>query len=383
MPIAQEQLSRGNMRLSWLEYFSPGHFAFVMATGIVSLTAHFAGRDTIAMGLFGLNVGAYLALCAFTGVRLACFRERFVEDLMTGSRSAAFLTKPAATCVLGCQFAILTPWAFIATALWFVGAGMAALLIPVFFAVCVWSDPKPARAAGITGTWLLASVATESVSTLGTLVAPAFAAPRFVLLVSLCAFFAGGMLYVFLAALLVHRLMVFRVRPEQLTPDYWIAMGAPAITTLAGALLVQAANRWILLRSLTPFLLGASLAAWTAAASWIPLLLLLALRRHFSARARLVYSPDTWTLVFPLGMFAAATFMLSRATGLTLERLRGIADVLLCVALLAWFATAAGMFHRMVRGVLRPPPYAEPLPPSESPWAKHPTCAEPQVREVR
>jgi hypothetical protein len=41
-----------------LASFFPGYFALVMATGIVSLAAHFLGHEYIALALLWLNVFA-------------------------------------------------------------------------------------------------------------------------------------------------------------------------------------------------------------------------------------------------------------------------------------------------------------------------------------
>jgi hypothetical protein len=54
-----------------------------------------------------------------------------------------FLTQVAATCFLGTQFAVLTPFMSVAIGLWFVGVGLwVALLYTLFTAVTV-REPKP------------------------------------------------------------------------------------------------------------------------------------------------------------------------------------------------------------------------------------------------
>ena len=46
------------------------------------------------------------------------------------------------------------------------------------------------------------------------------------------------MLYIWIISLIFYRYTFFRSRPSDLTPPYWINMGAVAISTLAGTLLV-------------------------------------------------------------------------------------------------------------------------------------------------
>ncbi len=246
---------------------SPCYFALVMATGIVSLAAHLHGMGIIASGLFWLNVGTYVLLWVLTLVRLACFRAQFIGEPGGHSRAATFLTMTAGTCVLGCQFALLTPWISVARVLWFFGAGLWFVLSYAFFVAMTVGETKPPLEAGISGAWLLVIVATESLSVLGTLVAPSPDSVGGVFLIALAAYLVGALLYVFFATLILYRWMFFSMTPDKLTPDYWINMGASAITTLAGALLLHASGQWKLLQRLAPLLTGATLLFW-AMSTW-------------------------------------------------------------------------------------------------------------------
>jgi ABC-type uncharacterized transport system YnjBCD permease subunit len=60
-----------------------------------------------------------------------------------------------------------------------------------------------------------------------------------VVFVALCFFLLGGVLYLTVISLIVQRWLFEPMQPEQLTPSYWINMGAAAITTLAGARLLS------------------------------------------------------------------------------------------------------------------------------------------------
>ena len=54
-----------------LKTMFPGYFALVMATGIVSIVAHFQGFDGIALALFWANVVFYAVL------KLRAMQERY------------------------------------------------------------------------------------------------------------------------------------------------------------------------------------------------------------------------------------------------------------------------------------------------------------------
>lgn len=329
----------------------PGYFALVMATGIVSIAAHFEGLEAISRILLWTNVFFAAVLLVLTLARLALYRDLLVADLTSHARSVLFLTIVAGTCVLGSQFAILTPWIGIARILWFAGIGLWIAFTSIFFTVATLREPKPSLAEGINGAWLLVVVSTESVSVLGSLVAPTFEAKAPALFLALCAYFVGAMLYILFIALILYRWMFFPMTPDTLTPSYWINMGALAITTLAGSRLILAAPHWTFLTDIAPFLKGFTLFFWAAGAWWIPLLVIAGIWRHSVERVPLTYHPQYWSLVFPLGMFTAATFQLSRACGIAF--LDVVPRVFVWIALGAWVLTFIGMLRELARALPR------------------------------
>jgi tellurite resistance protein TehA-like permease len=124
-------------------------------------------------------------------------------------------------------------------------------------------------------------------------------------------------------------------------------MGAVAISTLAGSILLQRTETWMVLAEFRPFLKGFTVFFWSVATWWIPLLIALMLWRYLIRRDRLAYEPQFWGMVFPLGMYTTSTFQLSRA--LELPFLEAIPHVFIYLALLAWMATVAGLILTIAR----------------------------------
>ena len=87
----------------------------------------------------------------------------------------------------------------------------------------------------------------------------------------------GGMLHIWMMSLIFYRYNFFALSPGDLSPPYWINMGAMAISTLAGSLRIINVADAPFLHSLFPFIKGFTVFYWATGTWWIPMLLLLAL----------------------------------------------------------------------------------------------------------
>jgi len=330
---------------SFVEDFFPGYFALVMATGIVSLAMHFEGFPGFPEVLLWLNVIFYVVLWVITIVRIALFRSALIADLTHHARGVTFLTAVAATGVLGAEFAILTPFIAVAVGLWVFAVLLWTILIYTFFAAVTIAEPKPSIDVAINGSWLLVTVATESLSVLGTLIAQTLGPVPPILFLALCAYLLGAMFYILFIALIVYRWIFLRMEPAKLTPPYWINMGALAITTLAGARLILSSGSWEVLHELKPFTSGFTLFFWATGTWWIPLLVIVGFWRHVIERVPVTYDPQYWSLVFPLGMYTVATFVFANAAGMPFLLI--IPRIFVYIAMFAWCITFGGMLFKL------------------------------------
>jgi tellurite resistance protein TehA-like permease len=328
----------------------PAYFAMVMATGIVSIASQLLGFRWVAVALFALNITVYLILCALTVLRVALHAQRVLADLASHGRGVGFFTAVAGTCVLGSQFLVVGGMPRIATALWILGIVLWALLTYAIFTIITIKSAKPSLAEGIHGGWLVAIVAAQSVAVLGAQLASSFESyQRQVLFFCLAMWLGGGMLYIWIISLIFYRYTFFALSPSDLTPPYWINMGAVAISTLAGTMLIAAAPQSALLGSLLPFLKGLTLLFWATATWWIPMLVILGVWRHVFRRFPLRYDPLYWGAVFPLGMYTACTARLGQVLDDT-AFLAAIPRAFIYVAWLAWLATFVGLLHHLFHG---------------------------------
>ncbi len=329
----------------------PAYFAVAMATGIVAIASHLLGLTYAARALYWVNLVAYALVWAAMLARLTLFPARFLEDVRSHPRGPGYFTVVAATGVLGSQVTLMGGALELGRALFWLAAVLWVICTYAVFVALAVREGKPSLADGINGGWLLAVVATQSLPVLGCVAGPdVLGDPEISMFVLVSFWLCGGMLYVWLISLIFYRYMFFRFEPSDLMPPYWINMGAVAISTLAGALLVGAAARSPAMAPLVPFIKGVTLAFWATATWWIPMLLLLGAWRYAVRRVRFAYDPLYWGLVFPLGMYSVCTYRLSGA--LDAPFLVPLAKAFVVAALVAWLVTALGLAGRLLPAAL-------------------------------
>jgi tellurite resistance protein TehA-like permease len=320
----------------------PGAFAFVMATGIVSVAMHNDGAPAAATALLVVGLVGYVGLFACYGWRSIRWPRRLLGDLVT-PRSFGFLTVAAASNVLATRLAAGgARW----PALVLLAVGTAGwLLLGYAVPLALIGHPRRRPALDqVDGSWFLWVVAPQSVAVAATSVCGAAGLARLAVLATAC-WAIGTVLYVLVAAVALARLLLRPVQPAEMTAPYWVFMGAAAISVEAGARLLEIPHTDPPLPRAAVG--GASVVLWCFATWLVPLLLGLGVWRHVLRRVSLRYETGLWSLVFPIGMYGVATHELGRTTGASWLSALGAAEG--WVAAVVW----ATVFLAMLASVAR------------------------------
>lgn len=298
-----------------------GVFAVVMATGIVSRATH-ADAPVISTALLWL---ATAVLVVLGGPALVRPRRR-------GSRAAWWdaVTFVAAAGAIAAGYSV-RGHPGVADAL--DGAAIAVWLVVI-------GRPAPWTRAGgrrhgdeASGRRLLVLVATQS-AVISAAALDRSGASSLIAGAAVAAWVAGLVLTLPVAAP-VARGLLLRAQRGRFRADDWILMGVLAISALAAAALLRIHG--------VPVREGVralGIVAWAGACLWIPFLARIDLGCALRSRPG---PPDglRWSMVFPFGMFAAASQALGAATGHPLIHRVGLDAA--WVALAAWAAVAAGI----------------------------------------
>ncbi|MFV0251871.1 MAG: tellurite resistance/C4-dicarboxylate transporter family protein [Beutenbergiaceae bacterium] len=352
---------------------TPGYFALVMASGIVSVALQQRGWMAISYVLFAIAGLAYIVLVALSIVRFIRYRAEMAADFQAPMRAFGFFTFVAGTNVLGTR-AAGEGWMELTAVL--LGVAAAAWLVMGY--VIPWSavvgrSERPVVALA-NGTWFIWVVASQSVAVSAGALANHYTGARQALAVlAVMAWSVGVFLYAASAIIVSLRIMLYQFEPEDLNPPYWVSMGAIAITVVAGARIVDMESA-PMVDATRALIAGLSVVFWAFATWLIPVLIFAGLWRHWIRRVPLRYEATLWSIVFPLGMYSVASMWLGEADSLPI--VGGIGANWLWVAVTAWVLTFVAMSRnvwRILTGRTKPPaPAAAPPEADDSDGAAQP-----------
>jgi tellurite resistance protein TehA-like permease len=332
---------------SALRSLSPGYFALVMATGVVSIGLRVDRRPVLSRVLLAITALSFVVLLLLTVWRFVSHRQELIEDFTHPLSGFGFYSFVAAANVLGARLA-MGGWRLVPLALLLVSA-VAWLLrgYAVPWTTHLGSDEHPIVAAA-NGTWFMWAVAGQSIAVAAATLQPDWGHAGLAL-GAVVAWSLGVFLYAVDGVFVAMRLLAFDFSSRDLTPPYWVAMGAAAITVLAGAKIATMVDDPGL-RAMAGWIGSCAMVFWAIASWLVPALFAMGWWRHVTHRIPLRYDANLWCIVFPLGMYAVACDYLGRVDGLVL--LDRIGAVWTWVAFAAWLLALAGMVVHIVRTVV-------------------------------
>jgi tellurite resistance protein TehA-like permease len=316
-----------------VEGLAPGYFALVMASGIISVGMNLEGFAAISWVLLVIAVSALVVLVSLTAWRFVAYRQAFKDDFTDPRRGFGFFTFVAGTNVLGVRLGTEGYFGATAALLALSGAVWLVLGYVVPWTAVLGRDERPVVATA-NGTWFIWVVASQSVAIAAATIEPVFETGRRELaLLAVMSWSVGVFLYAAAGVFVSLRLMLYKFGPEELTPPYWVSMGALAITVLAGARIVEMADA-PMVNATRELISGLAVVFWAFATWLLPVLVAAGWWRHVVRRVPLRYEATLWSIVFPLGMYGVAGIYLGKADRLPLVGMTGSLE--LWVALAAW-----------------------------------------------
>lgn len=301
-----------------LDAVPPASGAVVMGTGIVSVALYLDGHDTFSRVLAGLDGAFWLALVLLLPARALRDAGRFRADV----RTPAALTSVAGTGVLGTRVA-LDGWTGIGAALLVVALVIWLALVPNVLRH--WRTPT-------VGVSLVLTVSTQSLALLAVVLGHRTGS-GWLIEAALAPFALGLLFYAFVLA---------RFDWRQLAAgrgDHWVVGGALAISTVVAGRLTRAAGDVGVLAGGLDVLRDVALALWAATVFWLPVLLVAEARWP---RPR--YDVRRWSTVFPVGMYAACSFVVGEVA--EASPIADFARGWVWVAVAVWAVVLAAMLRR-------------------------------------
>jgi tellurite resistance protein TehA-like permease len=326
----------------WVRTLYPGYFASVMATGIVSEALVLNGASVLSTFLWMVGLGLLAFFTVVYLLRWLWYPREVHQDATDPTKVFGFFTFIAALGVLATRSAV-GGWTLVPSILTLIAAAAWCALTYWAFAMLIFTNARPIERS-VNGAWLIVIVATESLAITWVLLIAIQPAQRASLQLLAYTFWTFGvLLYLIFIVLIVYRFFFYPIQPVDLTPPYWINMGAMAITTVAGARLITDVQPTPFLMMVRSYIEGFTVMMWAWGTWWIPLLVIIGVWKYAVRHEPMRYNAALWSMVFPLGMYATSVHLLARLPGLAM--LAAIAPAFTWIAFAAWCLVAVGWIH--------------------------------------
>jgi tellurite resistance protein TehA-like permease len=312
-------------------------FAAVMATGILSIVARNHRYRWISDVLGVVATLGLLILVVLVAVTLVAGRRMVRWDLTDPDVTLRLFTFVAACAVVDARLSfnvlVLRVLGAVALSSWLVLIALSARNMRAHRPAVLRDRAR--------GAWELASVGTSAVAIVMAQAAH-YTGHRWWLVIAVPVWVTAICIYGLMTWLILWRAVRQRQNRAGFEPDSWILMGGLAIATLAGDKLHALSPAWLAgpVRVVT-------VVTWVAATLWIPPLIYFGLHRIRQGPDLLRFAGVWWALVFPLGMYSAATYAM--AAEIDQASLTTVSLVFFWDALAAWLIVVVAGLLRLWR----------------------------------
>lgn len=332
--------------------FAPGWFAAVMGTGVLAMTTRSLGQywpwlDGLAEGLHWFNSGFFVVLAVPWLARWLRFREAALQTLRHPVQANFYPTFSIALLVLAAQWRIFTPCIEVALGLWWAG-----VVLHFAFSFVVLFIVFRGEHVGIEHV-----TPAKFIPAVGLVVMPLAGGPllaemtgwqrELALTVNVIGLGAGGLMYLGLFALTLHRHYLHRPALGILMPTVWIHL-APIGVIPVGLMNLVEQLPFAAARESAAVLM---LLVWGFGVWWLVMACLLTLAAR--AAGQLPFALSWWGFTFPLGAFVAESLRLTHLLGWQSSFAIGVAAWALLVAF--WSVTLLQTLRGVASGAIFQP----------------------------
>ena len=294
-----------------IKNFAPSWFAMVMGTGIVSITSQFYSSYIPFLSLFGrllfyFNILLFFLLLIPWSLRWVLYRKEALKDLYSPVMTHFYPTMPIAMVVIASGFMTFhREMVLVSVVFWLLG-----VLGIVFFSLFIpflGFRNDTTNMDHITPGMFIPPVGLIVIPMAGMAFLPLLSGELrdLLLIFNYFGFGAGLFIYISLLAITMYRFVLHRPMPGTLAPTVWVNLGPIGGGAIALVALASGSS-FITVRE--PFFVAA-LIFWSFGLWWVGMSLMMT--AHYIRRLSLRYGLSWWAFTFPLGIYVAASHMLS------------------------------------------------------------------------
>ncbi|KHE94032.1 MAG: hypothetical protein K8F52_17875 [Candidatus Scalindua rubra] len=290
-------------------------FIAAMATVMMALSSSSYGYNSASPYLFITGLGVFFIVTVFMIIKAVLYYEELVRELLDPEKLQYSFSLVGIVSLTGICASRLFGWHTVANVFWF-----AAIVLWVFITLSsftilfLYRKSEDRKIEDIlNGGWFFVTIGTQFTALLSIEVAgQVIGNTLFIQFFSFALWSVGTFLYLIFMTFMICRFLFYPVTHDTELSSYWMNIGAAAITTIVSAALYrQVQMTGGALVDILPFLKGFSLLSWSIGLWWLPLLIILAIRKQINEGLAITFTVGYWEIVLAIGLFAAGTKQLT------------------------------------------------------------------------